>query len=498
MKEQKRLRILGDDEIEAIYGIPRFTPDERIQYFSLSQREKELLVELRSVKSQTYFVLQLGYFKARHLFFTFDLDEVEQDMQFVLSQHFNNEKITNLSAVDKHTRLKQQRLILQLFNYRSCDAKTRQKLAAKAQQSAAVCSKPVYIFRELMHYLSEHNIVAPGYSFMQDTVGQALSFEQKRLTTIVGNHLTSYDIEVLLSLLDNPEGLYEITQLKREPKDFSLSEIKREINRGDQICRLYHLTKRLLPELKISNESIKYYASLVTYYSVFRLKQLSEQMVYVYLLCFVYHRYQRLHDNLIKCLIYKIRGYIDEAKNAAKERVYEHRIESNQDLKKAGQVLKLFTDDSIAEDTPFSRVQTKAFSILERQKLDFIADHIVTNVSFDETAFQWEHVDKLANQFKRHLRPILRAVDFDASSSQGALIEAVHFLKNAFQQGMSLGKYSPETFPKRFIPENTKRYLYGQVETGRHRRRFTFRQPAVPIHGSLRTHPGALRKTRVR
>ena len=174
----------------------------------------------------------------------------------------------------------------------------------------------------------------------------------------------------------NSEGLCEITQLKREPKDFSLSEIKREINRGDQIHRLYHLAKRLLPELKVSNESIKYYASLVTYYSVFRLKQLDEQMVYVYLLCFAYHRYQRLHDNLLKCLIYKIRGYLDEAKNAAKERVYEHRIESNQNLQKAGQVLKLFTDSSIAEDTPFSRVQTKAFSILERQELDFIADHI--------------------------------------------------------------------------------------------------------------------------
>jgi TnpA family transposase len=146
--------------------------------------------------------------------------------------------------------------------------------------------------------------------------------------------------------------------------------------------------------------------------------------------------------------------------------VYEHRIESNQDLKKAGQVLKLFTDDSIAEDTPFSRVQTKAFSILERQKLDFIADHIVTNVSFDETAFQWEHVDKLAHQFKRHLRPILRSVDFEASSSQGALIEAVHFLKKGFQQGMSLGQYSPETFPTRFIPDNTKRYLYGQDSQG--------------------------------
>ncbi len=43
MKEQKRLRILGDDEIEALYGQPRFTHEERIQYFSLSQTEKELL-----------------------------------------------------------------------------------------------------------------------------------------------------------------------------------------------------------------------------------------------------------------------------------------------------------------------------------------------------------------------------------------------------------------------------------------------------------------------
>jgi hypothetical protein len=258
MKEQKRLRILGDDEIEAIYGKPRFTPEERIQYFSLSQAEKELLTELRSVKSQAYFVLQLGYFKAKHLFFTFDLNEVEQDMQFVLSQHFNNREITNLSAVDKHTRLKQQRLIRKLFDYRSCDAETRQKLAAKAQQSVSVCSKPVYIFRELMHYLSEQNIVAPRYSFMQETVGQALTYEQKRLTTIVGNHLTSSNLEALRSILDNSEGLYEITQLKREPKDFSLSEIKREIHRGEQIRRLYHLAKRLLPELTVSNESIKY------------------------------------------------------------------------------------------------------------------------------------------------------------------------------------------------------------------------------------------------
>ena len=119
---QKRLRILSEDEIEAIYERPRLTHEERIHYFSLSQPEKKLLVQLRSVKSQAYFVLQLGYFKAKHLFFIFDLHEVTEDLQYVLEQHFGNRKIADLSAVDKHTRLKQQRLILELCNCCRCFA----------------------------------------------------------------------------------------------------------------------------------------------------------------------------------------------------------------------------------------------------------------------------------------------------------------------------------------------------------------------------------------
>ena len=51
---QKRLRILGDDEIEALYGRPYFTFEEREQYFALSNREEAFLTELRTVRSQTY------------------------------------------------------------------------------------------------------------------------------------------------------------------------------------------------------------------------------------------------------------------------------------------------------------------------------------------------------------------------------------------------------------------------------------------------------------
>ena len=461
--QKKRLRILSDDEIEAIYGRPRFTQEERIEYFSLSPTEKAALERLHSIKSRIYFILQLGYFKARHLFVAFSIREVFEDARYIQEQYFPDFLLSEF-RITNVTRLNQQNMILSLCKYRSCGAEERQKLEIKAKQVAVICSKPIYILREIINYLSEEHIAIPGYSFLQETVGKSLKYEQRRLISIIRSHLKNSDIQSLKSLLSDSQGLYEITLLKREPKDFSLKEIGREISRGKNIYDLYCLAKSLLPHLSISNESIKYYASLVTYYTVFRLRQLNEWIVYVYLLCFVYHRYQKLHDNLINCLIYDVRRYIDDTKSYAKERIYESIIESNQDLQKAGKVLKIFTDNSIAGDTPFYQVQERAFGILERQKLDSIADHISKDAKFDEATLQWEYVDKLAAQFKRHLRPILLTIDFASSLANDPLMEALRFLRDIYQKGKPLSQYLSETFPKRFIPETMKRYLYADKQ----------------------------------
>jgi len=451
---------LGDDEIEALYGRPHFTVEEREQYFAFSDREKAVLTELRTVRSQTYFILQLGYFKAQHAFFVFEFLDVEEDAAYILGRFFPHATFEELGRVDKRTRFRQRDRIIELFGYRYCQAKQRQALEAQARQAARVCSQPIYVFRELIEYLQEQRVVVPGYSFLQETVGKALLYEQNRLVSIVNRHLCPADIQALQQLLEDPQGLHEITLLKREPKDFSLKEIAREIRRGEQIHSLYDLTQRLLPSLQISPESVKYYASLVTYYSVFRLNQLDESVVYLYLLCFVYYRYQKLHDNLIHCLIHHVRRFIDAAKAAAQERVYTSRVESNQDLQKAGQVLKLFTDGRIAGETPFHQVQAQAFAILERPKLSFMADHMATTLRYDVAAFQWERIDGLAPQFKRHLRPLLLGIDFAASPASNPLMEAVHFLKQAFRQGKSLGQVASRSFPLGFVPEETQRYLY--------------------------------------
>ncbi len=101
MNIQKRLTILTTDEINQLYSRPLFTTKERVQYFSLSQMETELLYTLRSIKSKIYFILQLGYFKSKHLFFQFNLCEVEEDIQYILKVHFNNADFSDFGSIDK-------------------------------------------------------------------------------------------------------------------------------------------------------------------------------------------------------------------------------------------------------------------------------------------------------------------------------------------------------------------------------------------------------------
>ena len=455
----KRLRILGDEEIDALYGRPRFTPDERQESFAFSPPELAALEPFRSHPSRLYAMLQLGYFKARQPFFVFSLPEVAEDIRYLQERYFAPARF-QAGEVSKVTRLKQQHVILGLCHYRYCDAAARQHLAARAQQAARVCAKPVYIFRELWHILTTQRLVAPGYTVLQELIGQALTAEQQRLSTVVRTHLQPADRTALQRLLDDAPGLYALTQLKHEPRDMSLSEIKREIHRGTQMAPLYTLAQHVLPALEISNESIAYYASLVNYYSVYKLKRLPVWTTYLYLLCFVVHRYQRLHDHLITSLLAHVRQYTEAAKAAAKEHVYTARAESNDTLQKAGRVLQLFTDDQIADATPFQEVRAHAFGILPRAQLTSIADHLAGTTHIDETAFQWDHIDTLAPQFKRHLRPVLLAVRFAAPSARHPLLDAVHFLTTAWQHGKPLSHYPVEQFPVRCIGESLKRYLY--------------------------------------
>ena len=61
----KRLYLLDAAEVAALYDRPVFTDEERAYYFSLTPAETTLMQTFTDGAVQAFFVLQLGYFKAK-------------------------------------------------------------------------------------------------------------------------------------------------------------------------------------------------------------------------------------------------------------------------------------------------------------------------------------------------------------------------------------------------------------------------------------------------
>ena len=114
----KRLKILTSNEIKELYGLPTFSHEDRIIYFSLNSLEKNELNYYRFIQSKIYFILQLGYFKAKKMFFAFDYLEVQEDVRYVFHQYFleTNDELRSIE-ISKPTRLAQQNHVLKLLNY---------------------------------------------------------------------------------------------------------------------------------------------------------------------------------------------------------------------------------------------------------------------------------------------------------------------------------------------------------------------------------------------
>jgi hypothetical protein len=71
---------------------------------------------------------------------------------------------------------------------------------------------------------------------------------------------------------------------------------------------------------------MRYYASLVDYYFVYKLKRMTKETRHLYLPCFIHDRYQRLNDNLLTAFCSLVGRYADETSTAAKEAIYRFKL----------------------------------------------------------------------------------------------------------------------------------------------------------------------------
>lgn len=449
------LQILSPEEYEQLWGFPRFTQSDRDLFFTLTAPEREALEQRRSVRTKIHFLLHPGYFRARQRFFHFELPAVRDDVDYLRRRYFDNVAVADL-AVSLHTRQRHVDTILELFRYRLCVLEERAMLEAHARRTACISSRPVYVLRELVDLLRRERVVLPGYTFIQDVVRGALAFERKRLAGALEGLIDEDDAESLERLLADDDGLHAITTIKRQPRDFSYRQLLAEIERGQQLRALFTLSQRIIASLDLSAESVRYYASLVEYYTVYKLKRMDREAAQLYLLCFIHDRYQRLNDNLLAAFCSLVRRYTEEVDAATKEAIYRFKLQASDDIEQGAKILALFLDPSIDGQAPFATVRERAHVLLVPKRLDQLCRHLTGDGSLNEASFEWKEVDGVMAKVKRNLRPLPRFLSLQGTPANTVLLETLAVMTDAFELGEPLPALAVSTA---LIPARSRRYL---------------------------------------
>lgn len=457
----ERLTILSEAEQAALYELPDFDDDLRLEYLNLTVEEQAIMLSRSHLAAKIYCALQIGYFKAKHLFFRFTFTEVEEDLAFILQQYFQEQNdFSPRSPVTKHERYAQHHAIAAHFGYQSWSQRFETLLQNQIFQIIRRDISPAFIVMELLGFLREKKIIRPGYTTLQAIIGTALSTERKRLSILIGDTLTTADKSALQALLKDEGTLSGLAELKQDAKDFKARMMAAEREKLATLKPLYLLAKTLLPQSKLSQQNIQYYSSLVDYYTVYDLrKKIKPEQTCLYLLCYIWQRYRKLNDNLIDAFYCHLKRFETEIKEKAKEEHSRYALDKKEEWFVMRCLARYFVDENFSDEMHFGKIRQEAFAtVIPKDELqEKVASSDVKLLR--EIDFQWAMIDKLFHRFKRHLRPIMMALDFTSTPKDSPWLATILWFKSVFAQQQTLNQQPLSACPEGTLPKRLQTYL---------------------------------------
>lgn len=447
--KSERLAVLNNAEQEALYGLPDFDDAQRLEFQALDESELALAFRRQGLHAQIYCILQIAYFKAKHLFFRFGWSDVKDDCNFILSRYFHHESLPEQSPT-KHQRYAQREKICALYGYQPWSSALSSQLEHQAIQIVRRDVAPGFVATELIIWLNEHKVIRPGYTTLQEMVSRVLSDERLRLGRILAERLDDSTIAELDKLIE---------------RDFGWRQMVNEREKRAILEPLHRKACDILPALNISQQNLLYYASLANFYTVYDLRNLKPGQTRLYLLCYAWIRYRQFSDNLVDAMFFHMKQLEDESRSMAKQLMADVQEKHRRETSKIGRLLSLYVDDSVPDPTTFGEVRRRAWKIMPREALKTTAQRMsVKPVS--KLALQWQAVDGMTALIRRHLRPLYLSLDLTSVVQDSPWAEALNWLRMVFSKKQTLSQRPPTECPPETLHSRLRPYLLESGEDG--------------------------------
>jgi len=446
------LHILSDNEIKALYAAPEFNATERSHFFTLpSTLIKALKIKKtnrKNTSAKLYFILQYGYFKARHQFFNLHYKEIKEDVAFVMAQYFPRD-ITPQQLPTRKIQRSAKTDIMKYMEFKECVKEVDRLVLAKTHQLAKATPDIMTIFEEILHALEKEKLLLPKYSRLQNKIGSAMKSYQQHLNQQVKQALNQKVKKSLDSLLKMKDDFYAITTLKFDAKSFQTKEMTAELGKLTLCQSIYALAKTFLPILALSRSMIDYYSDLVNLYTAQRLQNLPKETAYLYMICYVHHRYEQVMNNITDGFAYYVDNHYKESQEHAKETLAITETPLEQHRTEIGKLISIFTNKSIMQQSG-SYIEKAAFKVMAEEKIVSVSEQLIhgeKNRTREEEKLIWTYHKEHYQEILINLRPLFLAIDFTGHAELKPLLKATHFLKNLLKKNKTLRDFSITQIP---------------------------------------------------
>lgn len=449
-----KIKLLSDTEIDDVYAPPLFNEVEQSLYFEFTKQELETIKKYHTIKAQVSFMLSLGYFKAKQQFYLADLS-ISLDTKYIVKKYFDENSISLSGKINDKTYRKQKADILVLLNYKEWSLELEPKINLWVRKLLRYHPKPHGATRQLLDYLDKQQIIIPGYRKLQDIFTNAFASEEKRLNNLI-LAMPEYIKEQLSSIIDRDEGISQLNIIRSDQKDFQYTAVKIEVEKAQSIAELYEFSKIFIPSLELSKNAIRYYADVTEQYAAFRLRKLNKPQQWLYVICFIYHRYQQIMDNLIISFIYHTKAIMDAGKTFSEMALMEHSSGLVIDFPRLAEFLKWFPerDKTLTQD----ELDKNAYNILPKDQFPALANFFHGN-TFDKKAAKWRFYLKSSRMFSLYLRPIVIAVPFVFCKENSEVMELIALLKTHYGSGKNPASFKLADEFGLTVPKNMTQYL---------------------------------------
>lgn len=458
-KASKRLSLLDLNDYHAFYDLPKFNEAEQRYYFTLTP-EAQKYIEKLSLASQCYFILQWGYVQAKRRFFTLKEKEAKRDVAFILNAYFPADANTAIESMpSRNTQTTLRKGVLKCLKIKENEKKRDQFLAIKATGLLAYYHRPQDIFRALISMVEKENFLLPDYTIMQDIVSSAINQEESRLSKIIAQQLPVQIREKLSNIIRKTETFYLLTSFKQDLKNFNYQQIMKELEKQKLGKDIYEYSKGFLPTLGLSQHNVHHYGRLALYYSVYKLRRMAEEKAYLYLLCYLYTRHQKISENIAQAFIYKADKYYSECDKEAEKIFLDEKKQLDLDQEKNAQLIGLFDEEDLFKQSFGQVAENQAYKIIPRDMIRKIKQHMMHQEQYRQQLF-WQQITKKHATITKNLKPLFCALELSGDLKRNTVLHDALALQALFSKHTTIDNIEEKKLLTKCIPLKTNPYLY--------------------------------------